>query len=155
MKGAKDLAKRFLDKVNVNGPIHPELKTRCWLWTAYCDRDGYGQFTARNRSRLAHRTSYELFRGAIPKGLTLDHLCRNRSCVNPDHLEPVTKGINTLRGYAPSAINKGKQVCKNGHPLNAANTYTRPDGDRACRKCNTAAVAAYKQRRKLNRSLPA
>lgn len=116
----------------------------CWRWLRSLTPDGYGRLGR----GLAHRVVYELLVGKVTSGLELDHLCRNRACVNPQHLEPVTRRENILRGVSPTALNKRKQICKNGHPLDETNTYIRPNGDRGCRKCNTAAVAAYKGRQK-------
>lgn len=120
------LAERFWAKVNKNGP------DGCWQWTAgRLGSTGYGHF----EKQPAHRVAYELAIGAIPPGLHIDHLCRNRICVNPDHLEPVTQRENNLRGVGPSALNAVKRVCDYGHPFNVANTYHRPDGNRDCRPC--------------------
>lgn len=104
----------------------------CWEWQGRLDPRGYGRYAG----RLAHRISYELLRGPIPSGLELDHLCRVRNCVNPDHLEPVTHRENTLRSTSPSAINATKSACPSGHPYDAENTYISPGGDRHCRACN-------------------
>lgn len=113
----------------------------CWLWQGTLHRNGYGSLKVggRNGVRIyAHRLAYELFAGQIPEGLELDHLCRNRRCVNPAHLEPVTRSVNTLRGIGPlmlGAINGAKQACKNGHAFDEENTYLRPGGGRTCREC--------------------
>lgn len=89
----------------------------CWNWTAGRDRGGYGRITVDATTKLAHRVSYEEFRGPIPDGMFLDHLCRNPACCNPAHLEPVTNAENILRG-----IRKQRQThCKNGHPLSGDN----------------------------------
>ena len=115
----------------------------CWPWAGYIDRDGYGRL---GRDGLAHRLAYELYVGAIPVGLTIDHLCRNRWCVNPSHLEPVTRRVNTLRGAGPTAVNARKAACTNGHELDGDNTYW-VHGRRQCRACNRAAVARYRATR--------
>lgn len=77
--------------------VSPEPNTGCWLWLAGVNRSGYGHFSVKSVSKLAHRAAYELFVGKIPRGLGLDHLCRVRSCVNPAHLEPVTQKENCVR----------------------------------------------------------
>ncbi len=112
----------------------------CWLWTGELTRNGYGRERieprAGSRRVVAHRLVYELLVGPIPEGLQLDHLCRNRACVNPEHMEPVTGRINTLRSTGPSAINASKTACVNGHALDERNTYVRPDGTgRHCKAC--------------------
>lgn len=91
----------------------------------------------KTRNTLAHRWSYAATHGVIPAGLELDRLCRNRRCVRPDHLEPVTSRVNTLRGMAPSAIAARTNVCQRGHEFTPENTYWRPDGTnhRQCRAC--------------------
>lgn len=115
---------RFWAKVDKSG--------ECWLWTGCLNRDGYGHISD---GSLAHRFSYEIHVGPIPDGLTIDHLCRSRACVNPDHLEPVTLRTNILRGTSPSAVNAVKTHCKNGHPFDSANTRILPEGWRRCRLC--------------------
>lgn len=105
----------------------------CWLWTAYRDPNGYGSFTVKGIHIPAHRVSYELYVGPIPKGLHMDHLCRNPPCVNPSHLEPVTRRENIARGIAWD-WNRGKTHCPSGHPYDDTNTY-RYKGERLCRSC--------------------
>ena len=83
----------------------------CWLWQGYRNDRGYGRIG----SKIAHRIIYELLVGPIPVGLTLDHLCRVRHCVNPAHLEPVDNKTNILRGVSFSAINAKKETCPLGH----------------------------------------
>ena len=92
----------------------------CWLWTAARDHRGYGEFRVElppARPAKAHRFAYETLIGPIPDGLELDHLCRVRNCVNPEHLEPVTGRVNTLRGESPAAQNARKTHCVRGHEL--------------------------------------
>lgn len=122
----------------------PEPNTGCWLWTqSVRGRSGYGSMSIDNRTVYAHRTSYQAFRGPIPNGKQLDHLCRVRRCVNPDHLEVVTSKINTLRSEAASAINARKTHCLRGHLFDESNTqsYVRSSTGsviRYCRECGLA-----------------
>jgi hypothetical protein len=133
---------RFWLKIDKNGPL-PAADTLaaglgpCWVWTGFRDRFGYGDFNESGRHKRAHRYAYLLVVGDIPDGLTLDHLCRVTSCVNPEHLEPVTAKVNTLRGNSITAIQANKTHCKRGHPFSGDNLYViggkRPG--RACRTC--------------------
>lgn len=110
----------------------------CWLWTAYTMPNGYGTW----RQTLAHRVAYELSIGPIPDGLQLDHLCRVRNCVRPDHLEPVTCRENLLRGDTITARCVAATHCPHGHPYDEANTYRSPtNGSRSCRACSGSRVS--------------
>jgi hypothetical protein len=100
----------------------------CWIWQDKLDIGGYGRL----RGRLAHRVVYETFVGPIPSGLVLDHLCRDTSCVNPAHLEPVTPAENTRRHFTRQTH------CLRGHEYTPANTRLTKTGCRVCRKCATA-----------------
>ncbi len=103
----------------------------CWEWIGYKRPEGYGFLSVAGRPRQAYRIAYELLIGPIPDGLVIDHLCRNPSCVNPRHLEPVTPAENARRVWADS------QACRRGHPWTPENTYYRPDKPgRMCRACN-------------------
>lgn len=110
-----------------------ETETDCWQFTGYCPPHGYGQV---GQNLAVHRIVWEHFRGPIPDGLQLDHLCRNRPCCNPDHLEPVTSRVNVLRGVGFGATNAAKTHCDHGHELTPDNVYARPDRfGRLCRIC--------------------
>lgn len=120
----------------------------CIVWQRATDRDGYGVTSGQGRRQLrAHRLSYELLVGPIPEGMTLDHLCKNRACINVDHLEPVTAGTNTLRGDAPSIVLHRENRCAQGHSYTPENTYVRRDGARTCRTCMRGYKAAFNARR--------
>src|ERR1019366_5456905 len=109
----------------------------CWTWTGSLDKDGYGKSWQEGGSYRAHRASYEFFVGPIPAGLTIDHLCRNRACVRPDHLEPVTNGVNIMRGIGVAPVNVRKTECPSGHAYSGANL--RIEGtERLCRTCQNA-----------------
>lgn len=126
--------------VKVMRRIRISTESGCWRWTGRTS-PLYGKLLVRVEGitvqRYAHRVVYEMFRGPIPDGLTIDHLCRNPPCVNPWHLEPVTQGVNTLRGNAVSAVNLRKTHCLRGHPLFGDNVYWRRDrpGTRQCKAC--------------------
>lgn len=108
----------------------------CWPWRAGRSVKGYGTLSVRRVTLQAHRVAMALHLGHdIPAGMQIDHLCRNRRCVNPGHLEVVTPGVNTLRGESFSALNARKTHCDSGHEFSTANTYITPQGGRDCRKC--------------------
>lgn len=130
---------RFWAKVDKDGPA-PEARPNlgpCWLWSAAKWRNGYGVFNDVG-SRYAHRFAYAMLVGPIPDGLTIDHLCRVRRCVRPEHLEAVTGKVNTLRGEGPSAKQARKTECHAGHPFDLFNTYIDRRGRRHCRACQRA-----------------
>lgn len=120
-----------------------DVRSGCWLWLGKPrPRDGYGSIGLPRvpgksaRKALAHKAMYEWLVGPVPAGLVLDHLCRNRMCVNPKHLEPVTDAVNILRGEGVSAQNARKTHCKHNHPLSGDNLYIRPDIlTRVCKTC--------------------
>ncbi len=128
----------------VRGPIEPRFWAKvkktdsCWLWTANKIGKGYGLFWVGPTMKdftVAHRFAYELLVGPIPEGLTLDHLCKVKHCVNPAHLEPVTNRENVLRSDGITALSARQTHCKYGHPFSAENTYFRSEGGRKCRIC--------------------
>lgn len=125
-----------------------EMEPGCWTWTGSQDGKGYGQMKLLGLSPVkAHRISYELSVGPIPEGMQLDHLCRNRLCVNPDHLEPVTNRENTMRGMAPSVITHRTGLCHRGHSMEDA-YGPRQDGSYTCRPCMNERSLRYYHARK-------
>lgn len=120
--------------------------TGCWEWRG-ARRLGYGLFRAAGVQVQAHRWSYERFVGPIPNGFHVDHLCRNKRCVNPDHLEAVTPRENTVRGVGPTALNAAKTHCSRGHEFTRENTYIHRGG-RHCRACRRLATQRYDSRKK-------
>lgn len=125
-------------KIDVRGP------DECWLWLFSVSTSGYGQFYFSGRLHTAHRVAYELVKGPIPDGLQLDHLCRNRRCCNPAHLDPVTCAENIYR----SPIHKwAKTHCPQGHPYAGRNLIRNSvNGGRACRECNNRDSRERKRR---------
>ena len=137
-------SERFWAKVDKSG--------ECWLWMGCRDRDGYGRFkpTTTTPESGAHRFAYEELVAPIPHPLQIDHLCRNRACVQPDHMEVVTARENTLRGNTVAARRAAQVVCVNGHPFTAENTYRYPsnyrNGGRRCRTCQRSTWLRWKAR---------
>ena len=127
--------RRFLIKVNKCGPVCQSVGSRCWMWKSPSVRNGYGLFYNGEKLDCAHRFSYQHFVGEIPEDKEIDHLCRNRLCVNPRHLEAVSHRENCLRGTSPAAKNAKKTHCHNGHKFDEANTHRHPLG-RKCRACD-------------------
>ena len=124
----KELCDRLLSKVET------VTESGCWIWTGFCNPKGYGQMMVNGRCCRAHRVSNEHFVGPIQDGLTLDHLCRVRSCINPDHLQPVSNKVNILRGHGVGVVNAGKTHCPNGHEYIEGQVY-RWNGKRHCLLC--------------------
>lgn len=139
-------AERFWEKVDQDGvaPEHNASLGPCWLWTAAVNKEtGYGAFGATaGKVVLAHRWSYEAHVGRIPPGLVIDHLCRVRCCVRPDHLEAVTELANIRRGDSASTRNALVTHCPRGHAYTPENTRVA-DGKRSCRTCSRERSSAY------------
>ena len=109
-----------------------EVSDSCWKWLGCLDARGYGIVRRNNKALKVHRVVYEIVVGKIPEGLVIDHVCRNRACCNPHHLEPVTNQENIIRGFKARPM---RTHCKQGHPLDNANTYWHK-GRWNCRACN-------------------
>lgn len=116
--------------------VRQDADTGCWVWTRAKSPEGYGIAKRFGTDRMASRVAYTLFVGPIAVGLQIDHLCRNRACVNPLHLEPVTQRENLLRGVGFPAIRARMTACIHGHEFTAGNTYIKANGTRCCRACN-------------------
>ena len=112
-----------------------EKTPTCWLWTANISTCGYGQFSLKGRLHAAHRIAWALSGNVLAPGRVLDHLCRRKNCVNPDHLEAVTQRENLIRGNGPVATNIRKTKCVHGHAYTQENTVICKDGTRRCRTC--------------------
>ncbi len=132
----------------------------CWIWSGTTDSYGYGVFKINRSMYKAHRLSVALYRGYCDEDLTVDHLCRNTRCVNPDHLELVPNEVNVLRGESPFADNKRKNHCKNGHPLSGDNLVSYPSelelGKRQCKICHNerSRLSGLRYRSKNKKDLP-
>lgn len=141
-------------KINFNGPLFKG--TPCWEWTGRLDNNGYGQTTEtinnKKKSCRIHRKIFRVLTGERNEKLTLDHLCRNRKCCNPDHLEQVTLKDNVLRGIGPTAINNRKKKCNRGHLLSGKNLKicVREDGSqgRLCIECTKNRLRSYADKNK-------
>ena len=121
----------------------------CWLWRGSAFGYGYLVGKAGGKRYLAHRFSYEVSRGTIPDGLVLHHLCKNKLCVNPEHLLPVTLIENLSFPDGAIGVQKHKTHCKRGHPFDEANTFIRKDGGRICRECSR--IKGRENQRRLRR----
>ena len=132
------------ERIAAKATLDPE--TGCLVWQGLLGlTGGYGRISVANRDVYVHRAAWELERGPVPEGFELDHLCRNRACVNLDHLEIVTRRENVHRGMGTAGINARKTHCKRGHEFTAENTYCGPQNQRQCRICRRAAWLASRE----------
>jgi hypothetical protein len=123
------MGKSLLDRFNGKYIVIPN---GCWIWTDALNDNGYGRISVKLKSISAHIISYNLFVGEVPKGLELDHTCKQTNCVNWRHLEPVTHAENMKRGFWSS-----RNKCFYGHEFSEENTYYYPNTNkRMCKTCN-------------------
>lgn len=126
----------------------------CWEWTGAKTRNGYGQASLGGVRAMAHRMIYEYFVGPVPSELDLDHLCRVRACVNPWHLEPVSRSENLYRSDRVGKYNLLKTHCPKGHGYTPGNTRITGKGGRVCRACERSRAQAIRDRKREQRSGP-
>src|SRR5947209_8701603 len=123
-------------RLAVSAFLSKVLKTKyCWLWQGQINPFGYGQMRWHSVKVYAHRLAYVLYCGHVPVHMDIDHLCRNRSCVNPEHLEVVTRRTNLLRGIGKVPERANQTHCKRGHPLSGNNLVISHGRWRECRTC--------------------
>lgn len=135
----RPVMQRILERTEIADSGHD---TPCWVWMGALNAAGYGWVNRDGKPDRAHRIAYLELVGPIPVGLELDHLCRVRSCWNPDHLEPVTHAENMRRGCRATVTH-----CPQNHPYDEANTYISSRGSRICRKCRNAGCERLRKAR--------
>lgn len=123
---------RFISQISL------EAETTCWNWTASETNNGYGLFSFSGKYHLVHRWIVKIIRGLVGPPLVIDHLCRNKRCVNFLHLEEVTQSVNVIRGVGPDL------ACRHGHKFTEDNTYVNPKGYRYCRICSRKSSSKYR-----------
>lgn len=135
---------KLWDKINKS--------STCWFWFGAIDKDGYGIWTSKKKTYRVHRFMYELYNGKILSGMVIDHLCRIRNCVNPEHLRAITNKENILCGVGITAQNSRKIVCNKGHDLSGKNLYVYKNKkggvDRHCLKCDKERARILRDRQK-------
>ena len=130
--------------------VSPEPNSGCWLWLGCVDPNGYARmYDGVSGGRPVHQVAYEIHKGPIPENLHIDHRCRVRCCVNPNHLEAVTQLENTRRGHGLAVVNAAKTHCPAGHLYSDGNTYHYALGGRTCRVCHAIYVKRYHDRKRL------
>lgn len=127
------------------GHVMPITESGCWIWMGSTSPKGYGKFNIPDRTTMVHRLSYEHFKGSIPQGVSIDHVCRVRCCVNPDHLHLCSNQENVLSGYGVTAVNARKTHCPKGHAYTKENT--RYYEGRNCRECHRIKRRAERSRK--------
>ncbi len=138
----KNPALRFFEKLIIDN-------NECIIWRGAILAGGYGILKINSKNMGAHRFSYELFKGPLIKGLQIDHICRNRTCVNPRHLRQVTQKVNlTENSNSWGAINKNKTHCKNGHEFSPDNILKSKRNCRICKKCWRKYINEYKRNKR-------
>ena len=131
------MLERFTQKIAEPFDVHND----CWLWTACKNRRGYGEFQFNGKRTHAHRVAYQLFVGPIPEGYHVDHMCKNKACVRPDHLQVLTHFESTRQAQGD------KTHCPRGHEYSEINTYRHRDGSRQCKTCHIEWERIYRGRR--------
>lgn len=144
MPRLKDAAGKWINNQQSDFWAMALISGSCWLWQGQIERNGYGRAWFKGKRRSAHRLAYELTKGQIPHGLTIDHLCRNRACINPAHLEAVSMRTNVLRGDTITAANARKTHCPRGHVYDRMNSQ----GRRICRTCGRNQLRRYRMKGK-------
>ena len=152
-------------EIKMMNRISIDINTGCWNWSNYIDAGGYGRIMFNNHQESAHRVFYAWKKGKLPRGKSkiipqLDHLCKNRKCCNPDHLELVSFKENILRGNSPSAQHSKQLICKNGHILPSKPNLLRKNGktERVCLICqrinNRINMRKWRLAKKLSHIVP-